>query len=40
MKTRLAPCPNRPNCVSTRDTGRAAIAPIPFRGTPAAARER
>lgn len=37
----LRPCPNRPSCVSTQATDpRHAIAPIPFRGTPAAARER
>lgn len=37
----LRPCPNRPSCVSTEATDpRHAIAPIPFRGTPAAARAR
>jgi uncharacterized protein (DUF1499 family) len=40
-KTRLAPCPNRPSCVSTRATDpRHAIAPIPFTGPATRARER
>ncbi|MDP9119760.1 MAG: DUF1499 domain-containing protein [Acidobacteriota bacterium] len=36
----LAPCPGTPNCVSTLAAGRYRIDPIPYRGTPAAARER
>ncbi len=35
---RLAPCPDRPNCVSSQATdARHAIAPLAFRGDPAAA---
>jgi len=40
-KTRLAPCPDRPSCVSTQATDpRHAIAPIPFTGPASRARER
>ena len=37
----LTPCPDTPNCVSSRASDAAhAIAPIPFRGDPAAALQR
>ncbi|MDJ0974484.1 MAG: DUF1499 domain-containing protein [Planctomycetota bacterium] len=38
---RLAPCPDTPNCVSSRATDeRHAMAPLSFEGEPAAAMER
>jgi uncharacterized protein (DUF1499 family) len=37
---RLKPCPETPNCVNSRDTGKAAIAPIAYRGSPEAAWQR
>lgn len=38
---RLAPCPERPNCVSTEATDRRhRMAPIPFAGEPALAMAR
>jgi uncharacterized protein (DUF1499 family) len=37
---KLAPCPRRPNCVSSEDdAGSARIEPLAFTGTPGAARE-
>jgi uncharacterized protein (DUF1499 family) len=37
---KLAPCPRRPNCVSSEDdAGSARIEPLAFTGTPEAARE-
>jgi uncharacterized protein (DUF1499 family) len=39
--TRLAPCPNTPNCVSTEaPPGPQRMKPIPYAGTPEEARER
>lgn len=39
--TRLAPCPNTPNCVSTEAApGPQRMKPIPYAGTPEQARER
>ena len=35
----IAPCPQKPNCVSTLATDAHAIAPIPFRSTPAEAMQ-
>ena len=38
---RLRPCPDKPNCVSTQDTGdRHRIEPIRYAGTQEEARER
>lgn len=38
---KLAPCPNRPNCVSSQsDDGAHAIEPIPYNGDTAAAKTR
>jgi uncharacterized protein (DUF1499 family) len=37
---RLKPCPARPNCVSSQERGRAAIAPLTFGDSPAAAWSR
>lgn len=40
-RSRLAPCPDRPNCVSTEsDDPRHRMRPIPFHGDPAFALER
>lgn len=37
----LAPCPNKPNCVSSRASGRRhAIEPLSLRGDPAASMQR
>ena len=41
MPSRLAPCPNTPNCVSTEaPPGRQRMEPIPYPSTPAQAREK
>ena len=41
MPSRLTPCPNTPNCVSTEaPPGRPRMEPIPYPGTPAQAREK
>lgn len=38
---RLRPCPDRPNCVSSEDEGRAStVQPLTFQGAPAAAWQR
>lgn len=40
-RSRLAPCPDRPNCVSTETTDpRHRMRPLPFRGAGALALER
>ncbi|HEX2164146.1 MAG TPA: DUF1499 domain-containing protein [Thermoanaerobaculia bacterium] len=40
-KSRLAPCPDRPNCVSTEAADRRhRVPPIPFRGAPELALAR
>ncbi len=36
----LTPCPDSPNCVSTRSAGKANMQPIPFSGDAAAAQAR
>ena len=37
---RLAACPRTPNCVSSQETGRSAIAPLPFSDSPSSAFAR